>query len=128
MGEAAFYPRGVIAIFALFGILISVAGMKKTKKILQRQEITYDGEEEQLSVPVLKSPVGALIIIALYIALVQLIGFFPATILFIAVFMWYMGSKDWKTYAFTIVGLNMFVYLVFVLQLNVQLPKGILFE
>ncbi|MFD2924893.1 tripartite tricarboxylate transporter TctB family protein [Halobacillus naozhouensis] len=126
--QAASYPRGVLAIFALFAVIIIINGLKKTKQERSGQEVEYDDEEEDLSMKLLESPLVVLGIVIVYGVLVSLIGFFPATVLFMSGFLLYRGVKDWKSYLYTVVGINLFIYLLFVMQLNVQLPRGIFFD
>ncbi|MFG6114800.1 tripartite tricarboxylate transporter TctB family protein [Halobacillus sp. MO56] len=126
--EAARYPQGLLVLFTLFGIFIILKGIKKTKLLREGEELKYDGDEAPLNMKLLKSPLITLAIVVVYVWLLSFIGFFPATILFMASYLGYMQVRSWKAYAFTIVGLNLFIYLVFVMQLNVQLPAGIFFE
>lgn len=128
LSGAALFPRILLAIFILFSILIIIGGFKKTKLMKQGEEVEYEGDENPLNFGNLKSPITTLFIVICYVSLLSLIGFFPSTILFMVVFLSYMKVKQWKTYVFTIIGLNVFIYLVFVLQLNVQLPVGLLFK
>ncbi|WP_408007984.1 tripartite tricarboxylate transporter TctB family protein [Pseudalkalibacillus sp. A8] len=125
---AANYPRILLGLFIGFGIVILLGGLKKTRTLRNEEPIEYSGDEQPLNFNMLKSPLVTLGIVVVYVLLLSIIGFFPATILFMAVFLGFMKVRDWKAYLFTIGGLNLFIYLVFVLQLNVQLPKGIFFE
>lgn len=126
--QAAAFPRGILALFVFFAILIVINGLRKTNKMKKGEEVEYDGEEENLNRNMLASPLIVLGMVVAYVVLVTLIGFFLSTILFMAGFLLYREVKDWKAYVYTIVGLNLFIYLLFVVQLNVQLPQGILFE
>lgn len=63
-----------------------------------------------------------------YVALVEVLGFFVATALFMAVFMAMLGLKKPIVYIAAIVGVNLGLYLLFVWQLKVPMPPGILFE
>ncbi|MGP4079068.1 tripartite tricarboxylate transporter TctB family protein [Bacillus sp. Marseille-Q3570] len=125
---AANYPRILLVLFLGFGIIILLSGIKKTKSLRKEERVEYSGDEQPLSFGMLKSPLVTLGIVVIYVFLLSIIGFFPATVLFMVVFLGFMKVKDWKTYIFTIGGLNLFIYLVFVMQLNVQLPKGIFFD
>jgi putative tricarboxylic transport membrane protein len=128
IGEAAIFPRALLVLFLIFSIFLVYKGLKKTKQMREGLEIKYDGEEEELSFSILASPIFTLLMVALYVGLIGILGFFPTTILFIIAFLWYMGVKNWKVYIFTLFGLNLFIYILFVLQLNVQLPLGIFFS
>ena len=63
-----------------------------------------------------------------YVALVEVVGFFVATALFMSVFMAMMGLRKPLIYIAAIVGVNLGLYLLFVWQLKVPMPIGILFE
>jgi putative tricarboxylic transport membrane protein len=63
-----------------------------------------------------------------YVALVEVLGFYVATALFMAVFMAMMGLRKPVIYIAAIVGVNLGIYLLFVWQLKVPVPIGILFQ
>lgn len=126
--DAALFPRGLIVLFSLFAVIIIIKGISKTRLMRQGNEIKYEGDESAINFRLLASPIITLIFVVVYILLLYLIGFFPSTILFIAGYLWYKKVKDWKAYLFVLVGINLFIYLIFVMQLNVQLPLGIFFE
>jgi putative tricarboxylic transport membrane protein len=127
-GGAALFPRGILLLLVFFAVWIVIGGIKKTKKMRREEEVRYKGEEERLTFRLLGSPMSAFFIAVVYVMLLAIIGFFPATILFLTGYLWYGGVRDWKAYALTVAGLNLFIYLLFVLQLNVRLPPGILFQ
>ena len=63
-----------------------------------------------------------------YVALVEVVGFFIATSIFMAVFMAMLGLRKPLVYIAAIVGVNLGLYLLFVWQLKVPMPEGILFQ
>lgn len=63
-----------------------------------------------------------------YVALVEILGFFVSTVLFMTVFMAMLGLRKPLIYIAAIVGVNLGLYLLFVWQLKVPIPIGILFE
>jgi len=63
-----------------------------------------------------------------YVALVEVIGFFIATAAFMLVFMAMMRITKPLVYVAAIVSVNLGLYLLFVWQLKVPMPIGILFE
>jgi hypothetical protein len=127
-GEAATWPRGILLLLAGFGILISMKGVRRAGAEREGQETADEGEEETLTPSLLKTPMALLLVVVVYAALLEVIGFFPSTILFLASYLWYGGVRDWRVLGGVVIGLNVFVYLLFVVQLNVQLPAGLLFE
>jgi putative tricarboxylic transport membrane protein len=126
--EAALFPRALLLLFAAFSAFILIGGIKKTKAQKNGEKVVYEGDEAPMDTNNLKSPLLTLLIVGVYVIVMTFIGFFPATILFMAGFLAFMKVKNWKVYVFTITGLNLFIYLVFILQLNVQLPVGLFFE
>jgi hypothetical protein len=128
---SALWPRIILWLLVLLAIWIVFKGLQKTKRLRQGETGAYyegEDEEERLNLQLLKSPIGTFLGVVAYVVLLIVIGFFPATILFLAGYLWYEGVRNWVTYALTIVGLNVFVYLLFVLQLNVPLPPGLFLQ
>lgn len=126
--EAALYPLILITIFAAFAVFIIINGFKKLDDEKKGKEIELDNEEERIHVKLLKSPLITFLIIIIYGLLISMIGFFPATTLFLTAYLWSQKIRDWKAYLFMLVGFNLFIYVVFVLQLNVPLPSGSFFN
>lgn len=127
---AALWPRIILGLLFLLALGIVFKGLQKTRRIRQGETVEGDEEEEEerLNLRLLKSPLATLLVVIVYVALLAIIGFFPATILFLAGYLWYGGVRNWVTYVSTIVGLPLFIYLLFVIQLNVQLPSGIFLQ
>lgn len=125
---AALWPRIIIAIFAAFALLVIAAGIGKTRRARSGGEVEYPGEEEPLGRTTLNFPLQTLGIVVGYGLLLSLVGFFPSTVIFLVGYMYYGRVRDWRVYVGVVVGLNLAIYLLFVLQLSVQLPSGIFFE
>lgn len=117
---ADLFPQIILTTFGLLGIAIFISGLRKGKK--QQEE----NNEEKLKVLELKLPMFSLLVIVIYIALLNVLGFFVSTTLFIIGFMIFYQMKSIKVIAMTVIIVNLFIYLLFVYQLNVQLPKGLL--
>jgi len=77
---------------------------------------------------VLRRPALALAIVIGYVALLKVIGFLPATALYLLGHLWFNGVRDWRVLAGVVVGVVAFIYLLFVYQLSVPLPAGLLFD
>ena len=125
--ESASYPRAIIILLIFLSILIIIEGLKKTKLMKEKDANLFEGEESPLSIAVLKSPLFSIAYVVAYAILINLLGFFTSTILFTIAFLAFMGVRRWQTFVYTTIGINLFIYLLFVLQLKVQLPEGILF-
>lgn len=63
-----------------------------------------------------------------YVLIVDVLGYFLASALFMAVFMAMMGLRNPLVYIAAIAGVNLCLYLIFVWQLKVPVPSGILFR
>lgn len=120
----ALWPRIVLALLVLLAALVVVRGIRITR----RGKDTHEGEGARLTVQLVTSPLLVVMLTVAYLVLVTLVGFFPATVAFLAGYLWYAQVKDWKVYVAVIGGVNAFIYLLFVLQLNVQLPPGLIFS
>lgn len=81
-GEAATWPRGILLLLAAFGILISIKGVRRALEESEGQQTVDEGEEETLTPALLKTPIALLLVVVVYAALLEIIGFFPSTILF----------------------------------------------
>lgn len=127
-GEAAVWPRAILILLAALSLLVMVQGVGRATRERREGKPEADGEEETLTPGLLKYPLLTLLIVVVYAGLIEIVGFFPSTVLFLVGYLWYGGIRDWKVLGGIVVGLNLFVYLLFILQLNVQLPAGLLFE
>ncbi len=72
-------------------------------------------------------PMLTFLICGIYVALVGIIGYFTATIIFGVSLMLYLGARRPVVIACSLLGLLIFVYLLFVFHLRVPVPRGILF-
>jgi len=123
--QSAFFPKIILSLFVFFGILILILGIKKTKEFSSLDDKKI--EEEIFRISTIKTPMVALVIVLVYIAFLKIFGFFSSTSLFIIAFMYFYQVRSIKKIILTLIGINLCVYLLFVLQLNVSFPKGLLF-
>ena len=112
------YTFCVTGIFAFLGILLIA------QSILRRNVPNHDSVVRAAE---FKNPVIAFILVAVYAFSLDKIGFFVSSAIFMFVMALFMGYRKYLKIAITIVGLLGFIYLLFVFQLNVPLPSGILF-
>ena len=68
------------------------------------------------------------IILAGYILLNYLTGFYISTVVFLPIGMLYLGQRNWKIIAIISVALPLIVYLFFDLLLGMMMPAGVLTE
>lgn len=68
----------------------------------------------------------ALVMMSLYAALMQPLGFVLTTFIFVVAFIWYFGNfKPWVAFAWGF-GTVAFIYLLFIRLLQMEFPAGIL--
>jgi len=82
---------------------------------------------EVVNVKVFKNPMLTFLMILAYVLLLDKIGFFVASAIFMLGFMFFMGHRRWLTMILTTVGMLGFIYLLFIYELHVTLPHGILY-
>ncbi len=116
--ESAVFPRIVAGIMIFLSLILTFNGLKSSKSVKDESEST----EKIFMKDVLK---GAAIMI-LYLVLMPILGYFTATTLFIVLFMVAYNEKSVRKILTTVVILNVFIYMIFVAQLNVPLPQGLL--
>lgn len=120
----ALWPRLVLGLLMSLATLVAVRGLRKAGSDGQTQE----GEGARLTARLVASPLLVVALTTTYLVLVTLAGFFPATIAFLAAYLWYAQVRNWIIYVTVLGGVSSFIYLLFVLQLNVQLPTGLVFS
>lgn len=64
--------------------------------------------------------------IAAYVGLMPIVGFFVTSALFMVGVMMILGVRSLRLYLYTVVGLIVGIYALFVMQLNVPVPTGFL--
>ena len=115
--DAYRFPRMVIIVFFSLGVFLLIASLRGK----------YDSPDGSAVIQVkkIKNPGISLLTVVMYAALINFIGFYTATTVFMIVFMKYLGAKSWKTMLLTIVGVDIFIYLLFTMQFKIPLPRGI---
>lgn len=119
---AATFPRLVLILFIGFTLWTLYQGVKKTG-LLRKGECT----DPPLSVGTTRLPLLTLLIVIIYTTAIKYLGFFFSTSLFIAGFMYFYQIRDWRKMSLTIIGVNLFIYFLFVVQLHVPLPEGLFY-
>ena len=59
-----------------------------------------------------------------YVALIHWLGIYVASIIYIALFMWWLGKYTWVKFVPVSVGVNVAFFLMFEVWFKVPLPKG----
>lgn len=110
---AALWPKGIlVCIIALSSFLI-FNGIHLTTKANDSQNTDF---KKTLA------PIISIIAIAIYAALMNVVGFFIATAIFCPFGMFALGQRNRKVIIGVTIGLDIFVYILFVTQLQLQMP------
>lgn len=123
---ARFFPRLVFGTLVIIGIAMAIMGWKKR---FENKATAPSGEKLASSVLALQRGLIAVLSIALFMLLMEPIGFIPTAILYMAGSMFFMASKEaWKPKAYIIVSIIVAIacYFLFREFVYVRLPAGIL--
>ena len=111
--DAAVWPRIALIATMILSAMLLLRGIAETRK----------GEESPLGkLEELKGPMAAIVLIVIYAVIMNLFGFFVSTALFLPVAMFAMGSRNWKAIVGVTAGLELFVYVLFVVELKLRMP------
>lgn len=134
---AAAWPRAVLVLLLVLGAAIAVRGVRQAAPAPGDTAPPDEGADTggaaserppgEWSPAVLRRPALTTLIVVGYIALLDVIGFFPATALYLCGHLWFGGVRDLRVYAGVTVAMCGLVYLLFVEELSVPLPTGLLF-
>jgi uncharacterized membrane protein len=115
-GQSSMFPKYLAIIFGVLAVVLVGINIKNNEENQKKLEKFF--------VPLMAK--GMSFILA-YIILIEVIGFFVSTFIFTIGFMFMYKENSKKTMIVTALGINLFIYVLFVLQLNVPLPQGLLF-
>ena len=115
--SAAMFPRILIGIIILLAILMGIQAVRESR----------NKKEERPAQPVLLTRlVSILIILVSYVALVEPLGYFIATPLYIFVAYFYLRAVKPVTALAIAVGFPAFIFALFVMVLHLPVPMGLL--
>ena len=118
---SAQWPKFVLGLFFLLAAVLFALGAVRTVKNSNKGDVRVNWRGAVGKAHI----VYALIVV--YVVLIVVIGFFPATIIFCPAIMLYYGIRSIKVLFLVTVIQALFIYLLFVVQLKVQLPYGTIF-
>lgn len=111
--SAAVWPRAVLVGIIILSALLVLNGVKQTAAHADPGLIPLD---------IIKGPMAALLVIVVYAVLMKFTGYFVSTAIFLPFGMFALGQRNWKAILGVTVGLELFVYVLFVMQLQLQMP------
>lgn len=123
---ARFFPRLVFGALILIGIAMTILGVRK---LAENKATAPSGEKLSASVMALQRGVIAVAAIALFIFVMEPLGFIPTAILYMVGSMFFMADKEvWKPKAYILTAVIVAVICFFFFRefVYVRLPAGIL--
>ncbi len=111
--SAAVWPRAVLVGIIILSALLVLNGVKQTAAHADPGLIPLD---------IIKGPMAALLVIVVYAVLMKFTGYFVSTAIFLPFGMFALGQRNWKAILGVTVGLELFVYVLFVMQLQLRMP------
>ncbi|MDW0116163.1 tripartite tricarboxylate transporter TctB family protein [Sporosarcina thermotolerans] len=120
--SAARLPQILIFIIAGLSLMMLIEAFKKRNEASAKSE----GEAENGKLHIKRVSIF-IAMIALYILLMDIIGYFIVTPLFVFASLMYMKATNVLTAIILAVGFTAFIYGLFSLFLHVPVPKGIFF-
>jgi putative tricarboxylic transport membrane protein len=112
--QAGYFPFFV-------GLLICLSGAAIFLQALRARELSADAFVE---IGQLKTILIVLVPTAVYVALIAWLGFYVASTIYIACFMWQLGHYPWFKIAPVSIGVSVAFFLIFEIWFQVPLPKG----
>src|SRR2546422_1110406 len=112
--QAGYFPLYV-------GLLICFASTAILVRALRNSALAA---ESFVSRDELKKILTVLVPTVVYVALIAPLGFYLASTLYIAYFMWFLGKYSWAKIAPVSIGVSVAFFLIFEIWFSVPLPKG----
>jgi hypothetical protein len=103
------------------GLLICASSATILLRALRNSSL---GAESFVSREELKKILTVLLPTAVYVGVIAYLGFYVASTLYIAYFMWYLGKYSWIKILPVALGVSVAFFLIFEVWFQVPLPKG----
>lgn len=125
------YPRFLLLVIFLLAAVLMIGAFRKKTREAKPNETQPNPQPEKAAytagLTATLTPYLTFGMIVLYVIFIGIFGFFTSSFLFAGSLMFFMGVRNWKIYIYSLAGIGLFIYLLFVLQFDVQLPRGIFF-
>ena len=107
-------------LLSAFSVLLSVSLFAEGRYEVSRER---DGETPAKSAPLNYKNVLIVVLMGVaYYVLISLIHFIPASMVFLAAMIWFLGERRWWMIAAVAIAMPLILYALFGLGLNVRLP------
>ena len=119
------FPQFFLCVLVILAGIILYRAIRETNRI---NTLRARGEESipDLTLAQIALPMQGIACIFAYSLAIQSLGFFVSTTAFLVLFMLFLGIRKWQHIVFPTLGTDIFLYVLFVRQLKLSLPAGIL--
>lgn len=115
------YPKIMLTVLLIFSAALLIQGIYYSLNI-ERYQKRYGKSTKSIEWSVVTHPLFVFGATVLYLALFYYVNFFVATAVFVPAIMFLFGQRKVLPILLTTVGLELFVYLVFIVLLKVYFP------
>lgn len=118
--DPAEFPQLVLILLMVFSLVIMLKGVMYSLKARN------EGAMVEKYLDKIRGPAIVYLALCVNVGLIQILGFFTATTIASAFFMVLFGIRSYVKIFMTLLGINIFIYSLFVWQLKISLPTGLL--
>lgn len=111
--QAAAWPKMILIVTIILSAMLLLQGMRLTRQ---------KAEPGLIPLAVLKGPAISIGLIIAYGLMMQFTGYFVSSAIFLPLGMYALGSRSFKTIFCVTAGVEFFVYILFVTQLQLRMP------
>jgi hypothetical protein len=128
--RSSYFPRIIIILIGLMACTLLTKSIREWRK--QKKAPLYQRPEKDEGLPIWKQEMARKVLLMttgsiFYLAILNLLGFFATSIVYLPVMIWLLGFRKVKTIAISTFVVLVFIYLIFVTFLKVPLPEGMAF-
>lgn len=116
----AVFPKLILLILMALSLVIMSQGL------IASYQAKLKGHAVERYFQKIRGPATIYVALCLYVALIEVLGFFAASTIASAFFMAFFGIRSYTRILMVLTGINVFIYLLFVWQLKIALPSGML--
>jgi putative tricarboxylic transport membrane protein len=115
--DAATWPKMILVILMILSTALLLDGLKKTKEGVEKNE-----DKPEISSDTVTGVLIGIFMMIAYAILMRFTGFFVSTAIFLPASIWLLGNRNWKAIILVTAGMELFVYLMFVVGLKLRMP------
>lgn len=125
--ETTYFPLLCAGAMMILCVPVLIRGIQKTIEMNRDGGVEKGNPTALIAWKKLKGPVLTFLMVIAYALCISKIGFFVSTFFFMPGFMYFQHYRKPVAVLVITLGFEVLLYLVFVLQLHLRLPKGLLF-